>query len=64
VGAVKLYADAGAAQPAERVAVQAVGGFAVAQLRPGPNLDAQSPVPFGLGCRAGCSAALLGWEVM
>jgi hypothetical protein len=39
VGTGQVRAHAGLAEPAERLPVQAVGGFAVAQQRPAPRLD-------------------------
>ena len=44
VGTGQLQAELGAAEPVDRLAVQAVGGLAVAQQRPGARLDAQSDV--------------------
>jgi len=50
VGAGQVRAHAGLAEPVDRLPVQAVGGFTVAQQRLGPLLDPQSPVgPASLG---------------
>jgi hypothetical protein len=39
VGAGQVRAYAGAAEPVDRLLVQAAGGFAVGQQRPAPRLD-------------------------
>ncbi|MGH3224270.1 MAG: ATP-binding protein, partial [Streptosporangiaceae bacterium] len=50
VGAGKLRAKLGAAQPVDRLPVQAVGGLALAHQRAGARLEAQPPiVAAGLG---------------
>ena len=44
VGAGQFGAQPGAAEPLDRLAVQALGLLALAQQRPGPRLDPQPPV--------------------
>ena len=47
MGAGQFHADAGAAKPLDRLAVEAVGLLAFAQQRPRARLDAQRPVGAG-----------------
>src|SRR5207302_1338578 len=44
VGAGELDADAGVAEPVDRLPIQALGGLAVAQQRSRAGLDAERPV--------------------
>src|SRR6476469_1874088 len=47
----ELDADAGAGEPLDRLAVERLGGFPVAQQRPRAGLDAERPVgATGPGC--------------
>ncbi len=47
MGARKVYAHAGASEPVDRLAIQALGGLAVAEQRARTCLDAQRPVGAG-----------------
>ena len=51
VGAGELEAHAGAAKPLDRLAVEALGGLAVAEQRARAGLDAQRPVGAAGACR-------------